>query len=319
MEVMKRLFILLVIIVLSLEALPQPPQGLSFQCVVWNSSGALIVNQVVGMRTTILWGKSIYVIVYSETYDPKPQTNSNGVLTVIIGSGTPSTGTFSSINWQNGPFSLKTEIDPAGGTNYTILGQSQIFSVPYALYAERTGPVTETDPVWTEVSSDYYSKTNLQTQGGAKVHFGNLTERPTTLAGYGITDAVTQAYIEELVNKIEELEALTEKARDVSGNLYRVVKIGTQLWFGENLKTFKYNDSTYIPLVEDNTQWASLTTPGYCWYNNDRSTYENIYGALYNWYAINTGKLCPAGWHVALAQPKHRSDQRKRFYSPPGR
>jgi uncharacterized protein (TIGR02145 family) len=66
----------------------------------------------------------------------------------------------------------------------------------------------------------------------------------------------------------------------------------------ENLKTTKYNDGTAIPFITDNSAWANLTTPGYCWYNNDSTTYKNMYGALYNWYTINTGKIAPKGWHV---------------------
>jgi len=58
------------------------------------------------------------------------------------------------------------------------------------------------------------------------------------------------------------------------------------------------NDGTTIPLVTDYSDWRYLTTPGYCWYNNDQPNYGNTYGALYNWYTINTGKLCPVGWHV---------------------
>ncbi len=85
---------------------------------------------------------------------------------------------------------------------------------------------------------------------------------------------------------------------DADGNIYNVIRIGTQLWMKENLKTTKYNDGTNIPLVTDNTAWSNLTTPGYCWYNNDAGSYKNVYGALYNWYAVNTGKLCPVGWHV---------------------
>jgi uncharacterized protein (TIGR02145 family) len=65
----------------------------------------------------------------------------------------------------------------------------------------------------------------------------------------------------------------------------------------ENLKTTRYNDGTAIPLVTDNATWGNLTTPGYCWYN-DSATYGNTYGALYNWFAVNTGKLAPIGWHV---------------------
>jgi uncharacterized protein (TIGR02145 family) len=85
---------------------------------------------------------------------------------------------------------------------------------------------------------------------------------------------------------------------DRDGNFYHGVLIGTQLWMKENLKTTKYNDATAIPIITDNTTWSNLTTPGYCWYNNDAATYKNIYGALYNWYTVNTGKLCPTGWHV---------------------
>lgn len=85
---------------------------------------------------------------------------------------------------------------------------------------------------------------------------------------------------------------------DIEGNLYKIVTIGTQVWMAENLRTTKYNDNTSIPLVADNTVWGNLITPGYCWYNNDEATNKPLYGALYNWNTVNTGKLCPAGWHV---------------------
>ncbi len=85
---------------------------------------------------------------------------------------------------------------------------------------------------------------------------------------------------------------------DADGNNYTSVTIGTQTWMVENLKTTKYNDGTSIPNVTDNTAWYNLSTPAYCWYNNDATTYKNTYGALYNWYAVNTAKLAPTGWHV---------------------
>lgn len=84
---------------------------------------------------------------------------------------------------------------------------------------------------------------------------------------------------------------------DVDGNVYQTVTIGTQVWMKENLKTTKLNDGTAIPNVTDNTQWLSLSSPAYCFYNND-VTNNAIYGSLYNWYSVNTGKLCPANWHV---------------------
>ena len=86
---------------------------------------------------------------------------------------------------------------------------------------------------------------------------------------------------------------------DIDGNVYLTVTIGTQVWMVENLKTTRYNDGTAIPLVADTTVWGTyLASPGYCWYNNDPATYKNLYGALYNWYTVNTGKLAPTGWHV---------------------
>ena len=87
---------------------------------------------------------------------------------------------------------------------------------------------------------------------------------------------------------------------DADGNNYTVVTIGTQTWMAENLKTTQYNDATAIPNVTDNTSWANLTTGAYSWYNNDAATYKNTYGALYNWYTVNTGKLAPKGWHVPI-------------------
>lgn len=86
--------------------------------------------------------------------------------------------------------------------------------------------------------------------------------------------------------------------KDQDGNNYKTVKIGNQTWMAENLKTTKYNDGTAISLVSDSTVWVALTTPAYCWYDND-TTYKNTYGALYNGHTINTGKLCPYGWHVS--------------------
>jgi uncharacterized protein (TIGR02145 family) len=89
----------------------------------------------------------------------------------------------------------------------------------------------------------------------------------------------------------------TGTVTDIQGNVYQTVKIGDQWWMAENLKTTKCNDGTSIFMVTADAAWAKLTTPGYCWYENN-STTKNTYGAFYNWYAVNTGKLAPTGWHI---------------------
>ena len=85
---------------------------------------------------------------------------------------------------------------------------------------------------------------------------------------------------------------------DADGNTYNAVTIGTQVWITENLKTTKYNDGTAIANITDDAAWQNDTNGAYSWYNNDAPTFKNVYGALYNWYAVNTGKVCPVNWHV---------------------
>lgn len=85
--------------------------------------------------------------------------------------------------------------------------------------------------------------------------------------------------------------------KDADNNVYTVTKIGTQYWMKQNLKTTKLNDGTAIPLVTDDVTWFAATTPAHCWYDNDKA--PNLkFGALYNWHAVETGKLCPTGWKV---------------------
>ncbi|HEY5511764.1 MAG TPA: FISUMP domain-containing protein [Prolixibacteraceae bacterium] len=89
----------------------------------------------------------------------------------------------------------------------------------------------------------------------------------------------------------------TGTVNDIDGNSYPTVTLGKQVWMTENLITTKYNDGTPISNVKEEEYWKGLTTEAYCWFKNDAAN-KSTYGAYYNWYSVNTGKLCPAGWHV---------------------
>lgn len=135
---MKNLFTVLVMLLFStvLLAFVPPSQKLNYQAVVRNSSNALVSNQVVGMKISILFGSASGTVVYAETQTPT--TNANGLINISIGSGVVVSGTYSTIEWGRGTHFLKTEIDPTGGTAYSITSTSELLSVPYALYASYT-------------------------------------------------------------------------------------------------------------------------------------------------------------------------------------
>ena len=119
------------------SASAQAPQKMSYQAVIRNASNTLVANTNVSMKISILQGSATGTVTYMETQNTT--TNVNGLATIQIGAGTAVTGVFADIPWSNGLFFIKTETDPTGGTSYTITGTSQLMSVPYALYAEKSG------------------------------------------------------------------------------------------------------------------------------------------------------------------------------------
>lgn len=135
---MKKTFSLIpaLFLLLSASVFSQAPDKISYQAIIRNSSNQLVTNQQVGIRISIqrFLGKPPYQDVYVETQTST--TNENGLVSLQIGSGTVVNGVFADIDWSTGTFYIKTEIDPNGGTNYTITGTTQLLSVPYALNAK---------------------------------------------------------------------------------------------------------------------------------------------------------------------------------------
>jgi trimeric autotransporter adhesin len=147
---MKKLFTLSMVLLITLSVFAQAPQKMSYQVVIRNAANALVTNHAVGIQISILQGSPTGTSVYVETQNPT--TNANGLATIEIGGGTPVTGIFAGIDWSAGPYYIKTETDPTGGTNYTIIGTSQILSVPYALYAK----TASNGSLWLQSGSNMY-------------------------------------------------------------------------------------------------------------------------------------------------------------------
>jgi len=134
---MKKLYTIIAALVLSASVYAQSPEKMSYQAIVRDANNNLLNSQAVGMQMSIIQGSADGVSVYVETQNRL--SNANGLISLEIGTGDVVAGDFSSIDWANGPFFIKTETDPTGGSNYTITGVSQLLSVPYALYAESSG------------------------------------------------------------------------------------------------------------------------------------------------------------------------------------
>jgi len=134
-----RLFFKVVFITFSFSLFPfpsktQPPQSISYQSIIRDASGNLLKEQTIGIQISILQGSETGTTVYRETH--QNPTNANGLVSLEIGNGTPVQGNFADIDWTDGPYFVKTETDPSGGSNYSIVGVSPLQSVPYALYAQ---------------------------------------------------------------------------------------------------------------------------------------------------------------------------------------
>jgi uncharacterized protein (TIGR02145 family) len=263
-------------------AIGQAPQKFSYQATIRNASNQLINNQLVGLRISILQGSASGTSVYSETHSTI--TNTNGLISLQVGSGNIINGDIAIIDWSNGPYFIQSETDPNGGSLYTITSTSQLMSVPYALYAAKA---PDQQQLTVSLTGD-----TLYLQNGGYVIIPSISA-----ANYGLGLTGINAHTCQATN-VHNSTLYYGVMEDQQGNLYKTITIGGKEWMTENLKTTIYRNGDPIPNVTNTSQWASTTDGGWCYYNNN-AQFDCPYGKMYNWYTVSDPRnVCPTGWHV---------------------
>lgn len=315
--------------------LAQAPQSFNYQAVIRDGGGFLFKSEEVSLRITILKDDPEGDVEYSETF--LTTTNDFGIVNLNIGTGNVETGVFSTIDWGGYTHYIKVEVDLEAGTNYTLMGTTQLLSVPYALFSEQTGDTTR----WRKNASGlYYAKGRVgigleDTDTASLLHVDGYIRadsafKHTMFTGYSDTlNQVTNidftnnklkyktciysggiiVYTSEESEWVENADEFilppplficgTPIIDERDGKVYPTVAIGDQCWLAKNLDVGM--------MISSSTSGYNQTDNGeiekYC-YDNAPANCET-YGGLYEWpeamqYVTTDGAqgICPDGWHI---------------------
>jgi uncharacterized protein (TIGR02145 family) len=268
----------------SLLLCAQTPSRIPYQAVLRNADGSLISNTSVTITFKIHQLVATGDVVFEETH--AALSNTQGLVSLQIGGGNVVTGAFGNINWGDGSKFLQVLMNAGNGD--VDLGTQQMMSVPYALYTAQTS-------VRVSAIGD-----SLYIGNQVSIVPGISAANPVSLSNYGsaLLSGNTTCLNEWIsVNGCNGQDSLLYQ-----NQYYDLIEIGGQCWFAENLAATQFNDGSNIPTVSTGAAWGALSTPAYCWYNNNASLISSYLngklGALYNAYAVSTNNLCPIGWHV---------------------
>jgi hypothetical protein len=321
----KSLIILLAHLLITTSIFAQSPEKMSYQAVVRDGNNNLVASTAVGMQISILQGSTIGSAIYVETQSPT--ANSNGLVSLEIGSGTPVTGTFAAINWATGPYFIKIETDPTGGANYSITGTSQLLSVPYALHAKTaetvTGGITETDPVYSGSEAANITATditNLSNLSGVNTGDQDISGIATNATAIGTLQAEQTIQNDAIaLNTAKKGEAdgtASGQMKYWNGMAWVTVKSGSE---GQIL-SYIGNVPTWITVIGLKTVGPTDVynpTTGKIWMDRNLGasqvatspTDANSYGLYYQWGRGNDGhQLLTSGTTATLSstdQPGH--------------
>lgn len=289
---MRHFILTFLISILSIQLMAQAPDAFQYQAVLRDSDGNIRSNETVELSIAILQNSTNGTEVYSETHNTT--TNDYGLINLLLGEGTTSDD-FSAIDWSAGDYFVEIQVDD------TVMGTTQLLSVPYAKYSAMAGSAESAIAVSNETQnlSDVLDKGNSA---------GNNTIEQLA-DPQNEYDAVNKAYVDQLMKRIEMLETVAgvDTVTDSEGNVYNTVRIGNQVWMAEGLRATEYSDGSEITGI----YWFGSD------YNNDgdinaedSTFYVEHYGFLYTTAAAMNGAsssntnpsgvqgACPTGWHL---------------------
>lgn len=296
---MKKVFSILAAVLLTASVFAQSPKKMSYQAVIRNSSDALVTNTQIGLEVNIRQGTTSGTVVYTETQTPT--TNANGLVSIEIGGGSG----FNTIDWANGPYFIETKTDPAGGTNYTITGTSQLLSVPYALYAANAGTAIGGGNFTHYIGEEYGGgvifhlwKDNAGVEHGLIVA---LTDQSISQAWSNVTSAGIGTSAQSSWDGLSNSNSIVGQAGHTSSAAklcLDLVSGGQSDWYLPSIQELNmlwnnyYTVSRALSQISGATQlskseyWSSSeTTNNYAWYFTFSNGYT-YYGSKYSTYYV---------------------------------
>lgn len=274
---MKKITILITVMVMCLTTLfAQAPEKINYQAVVRNSSNQLMANANVSVRVSILQGSANGSAVYVETQTVT--TNTNGLMTLSIGGGNAQQGTIATIDWANGPFFLKVETDPNGGTNYSVTSTQQLMSVPYALYAKEAGNVPQSIG---ELANDvnYITINDIPEIPTVPTNVSAFTND----AGYVTTIGCEGASLCDMYDTLSALNGTVAALRDTITLLQATIEaisnpyVESTPMVTTTVISYITQTSAYCGGVVTSVSNNPVTARGICWSTNPQPTLNDFY------------------------------------------
>ena len=245
----------------------QSPEMFNYQAVARNDQGETIVNQNVGIKISIRQGSPNGTVMYAEEHNAT--TNNNGLVSMMVGNGVSLSGSFTDINWGEGPYFIEVAMDETGGTNYTVMGTTQLVSVPYAKYADSSA-------------------------GTFSGNYGDLTNKPVDEDGV-TTDNINDGAVTE--SKIEDLSVTTEKLNYQAVDSSRLDPTALSKWLRPTLQwdhTYSYVGINRKFGITSSSSFGISSDAGADLYGGMYVNTEDSEAWPYYGYAANGN---PQAWH----------------------